>query len=62
MILLDNINLLDDSKIEYYKQNKRNAVVYSDIIYTFDIEVSSLFNINGKWTNFDYNIKDYEYI
>lgn len=62
MILLDNINLLDDSKIEYYKQNKRNAVVYSDIIYTFDIEVSSLFLINGKWTNFDYSIKDYSNI
>ena len=62
MIFLDNINLLDDSKIEYYKQNKRNAVVYSDIIYTFDIEVSSLFNINGKWSNFDYNIKDYSEI
>ena len=59
MIELTNINDLDDSKILYYKQPKRNAVVYSDIIYTFDIEVSSLFNINGKWQNFDYSIEDY---
>ena len=59
MIELKNINDLDDSKILYYKQPKRNAVVYSDVIYTFDIEVSSLFNINGKWQNFDYSIEDY---
>lgn len=42
------------------KVNKRTgkckaSVTYSDTIYTFDIEVSSLFKINGKWQRFDYN-------
>lgn len=31
----------------------------SNIIYTFDIEVVSLFKINGVWQNFDKNIDDY---
>ena len=35
---------------------------YSDTIYTFDIETTSLFLINGKWQRFDYSIKDYRKI
>lgn len=34
---------------------------YNDIIYTFDIEVTSLFNINNDWSIFDYNISAEEY-
>lgn len=56
---ITNVNQLDDNLIIHYKQNKRNAPVYSDIIYTFDIEVSSLFLIDGKWQRFNYDIKDY---
>lgn len=59
MYKIDDMNQIDDSEIIYYKQNKRNAPVYSDIIYTFDIEVSSLFLIDGKWHRFNYDIKYY---
>ena len=32
---------------------------YSDIIYTFDIESTSMFCINGVWQKFDPTIEDY---
>ena len=35
---------------------------YSDTIYSFDIETTSLFYINNKWQRFDYSIKDYRKI
>ena len=34
----------------------------SDVIYTFDIEVTSLFYINGEWQPFDYSIDNYDNI
>lgn len=59
MLEIKNVDDIKDDTILYYKQNKRNAPVYSDVIYTFDIEVSSLFNINSKWQRFNYDISDY---
>ena len=38
------------------KRTKRGEDLYNDTIYTFDIEVTSLFNINNEWRVFDYNI------
>lgn len=38
------------------KRTKRGEELYNDTIYTFDIEVTSLFKINGAWRVFDYNI------
>ena len=36
------------------KGNKhRPTMIYSDTIYSFDIEVSNLFNIEGSWQTFD---------
>ena len=35
---------------------------YSDNIYTFDIESTSMFYINGEWQKFDYSIEDYSNI
>jgi hypothetical protein len=47
---------LKDDETELYNKrgNKwRKNAVYSDAIYTFDIEVSNLFNLGGEWTIFD---------
>lgn len=45
-----------------YKNDKHydriSKKYYSDGIYTFDIETSTAFFINNKWTEFDYSIKD----
>lgn len=44
----------DESKLYNRKGTKnRPMCVYSDTIYTFDIEVSNLFFIDGKWQVFD---------
>ena len=37
-----------------YKDKVGNK--HSDVIYTFDIETTSMFFINGKWQKFDYSI------
>lgn len=44
----------------YKKQGKKNKPT-SDTIYTFDIEVSSLFKIDGVWRSFDYSKDQKEY-
>lgn len=60
MIELKDVNQIIDRHHDCFKVSRRNGKTrYSDNIYTFDIEVSSLFKINGTWRNFDYSIKDY---
>lgn len=49
-------DLTDFKRAPIYRSGKKS---YSDIIYAFDIEVSSLFNINGTWQRFDDTITDY---
>ena len=48
-------DLVDDNTFLYNKKgNKyRKTTVYSDTIYSFDIEVSNLFFFDGKWQVFD---------
>lgn len=46
--------------IEKVYRNRRG--VYSDTIYTLDIETTSLFKIRGKWQGFDKTIEDYTHI
>lgn len=41
-----------------YKAGKR---MYSDTIYTFDIEATNMFFINGKWRPFDKSIPPHSY-
>lgn len=55
MIYYDDIQ--DATPKLYNKKGSKNnpATVYSDNIYSFDIEVSNLFKINGVWQNFDYS-------
>ena len=44
----------------FKKKGKKNKVT-SDTIYTFDIEVSSLFRLDGKWQAFDYDRPQIDY-
>lgn len=55
---------LIEPKNTVYKRGSRLSAgrEYSDNIYTFDIEVSSLFKINNVWQSFDYSIYDYSEI
>ena len=41
---------------DVYKRRGKHSKPYSDTIYTFDIETTSLFYINDKWQTFDYNL------
>lgn len=62
MHVINDINALNDApKNSIFKKGNRyhDGVEYSDNIYTFDIEVTSLFKINGKWQRFNYDITDY---
>ena len=43
------------------KKTKRGMRTYSDTIYTFDIETTSLFKINGKWDVFNYDLPKESY-
>lgn len=43
------------------KKTKSGKRTYSDTIYTFDIETTSLFKINGHWDVFNYNLKKDSY-
>lgn len=52
---------LQFSDDRYYKKKSKRAKVTSDTIYTFDIEVTSLFKINNKWQPFDYDLSQDEY-
>lgn len=53
--------------IKYFKDVKKPSIYknrhgsYSNEIYTFDIETTSMFNINGKWQLFDKSISSKEY-
>ena len=47
----------EDVKAMSIYKNKKGT--FSDDIYTFDIETTSLFLINGKWQLFDKSIKNY---
>lgn len=51
---------LKDVKPQHVYRTKHG--VYSDEIYTLDIEVTSLFKIGGKWQTFDKSISDYSEI
>ena len=46
---------------KWYKKKGKNNKVTSDTIYTFDIEVSSLFKLDGKWQAFDYDRPQVDY-
>lgn len=50
-----NLSEFEDVKKYSFYTNKKGDKI-SDAIYTFDIETTSLFYINGKWTSFDYSI------
>lgn len=59
MIFIDNANQI---KLPIENVYRNRTGVYSDTIYTFDIETTSLFYINGKWQGFDKSINDYSNI
>lgn len=55
-------NLIDVTVDSYYpRRNKTFDKAVSNTIYSFDIEVSSLFRIDGEWKEFDYGISQEEY-
>lgn len=58
---LTSVKQLNDPENVCYKRGTKykQGCRYSDNIYTFDIEVTSLFNINNNWQPFDYSIDDY---
>lgn len=49
-------------KDEFTRPYHTKSGCYSDTIYTFDIETTSMFYINGKWQKFDPSIKNYSKI
>ena len=51
------INELQDVKKPSINKNRWGS--YSNEIYSFDIETTSIFLINGKWQQFDKSISDY---
>ena len=55
--MIDYHQLKDDESLVYKKRGtmRRKTKNYSDTIYSFDIETSNLFFINGEWRVFDYN-------
>lgn len=55
-------HLRDIKNPTVYKKRKRNSVPVSDTIYSFDIEVSNMFYINGKWQVFNKELSKHEYI
>lgn len=57
MAMIDYHNLYDPKPVPIYRCQGK---CYSDTIYTFDIEVSSLFKIDGTWQCFDKGISDYK--
>ena len=44
----------------FKKKGKKNKPT-SDTIYSFDIEVSSLFKLDGVWQSFDYSVDQKTY-
>ena len=58
MIEYEHLEFSDD---KFFKKKGKKNKVTSDTIYSFDIEVSSLFKIDGVWQSFDYSISQQEY-
>lgn len=56
-------DLMVDDEGEAHKpfRSKKYKLPVSENIYTFDIEVASLYKINNKWQRFDYSISQEEY-
>lgn len=56
-------HLINDDEGEMHRpqRTKKYKLPVSENIYTFDIEVASLFKINGKWQRFDYSISQDDY-
>lgn len=52
--------LKDETDVVYKRKGKRYRPT-SDTIYTFDIEVSSIYKLDGEWQAFDYNRPQQEY-
>lgn len=61
MQLITKVSEIEDIIDTVARINKKGKQLFSDTIYTFDIEVSSLFKINDEWTVFDYNISPEDY-
>lgn len=61
MKLITKVSEIEDILKPVYKISKKGKQCFSDTIYTFDIEVSSLFNINNQWQVFDYSIPAEDY-
>jgi len=59
MIIIDDVKKLHDVPQHVFR-NKSGC--YSDEVYTFDIETTSLFKIDGVFQPFDRNIADYSNI
>ena len=51
---MQHYTLLKDDETQFIKP-KKSKITYSDTIYTFDCETTSLFFIDGKWQKFDYS-------
>lgn len=49
-------------KDEFGRPYHTKGGCFSDVIYTFDIETTSMFFINGSWQKFDPSIKNYSNI
>lgn len=60
MIHFSKLRDIEDDTYRKRKTKKRPACIYSNTIYTFDIEVSNLFYMDGKWTVFD-DTRDKDY-
>ena len=65
-IAMDMVLITKPEEIQNYlnpvtRRTKQGNQYYNDTIYTFDIEVTSLFNINGEWRTFDYSIPAEQY-
>lgn len=58
MMELYNGQVIDLSKHKVYRSG--HDMSYSDTIYCFDIETTSMFYIDGEWREFDYSISDYK--
>lgn len=51
----------DDGETHKPQRSKKYRLPVSENIYCFDIEVASLFKIDGKWQRFNYDISQDEY-
>ena len=57
-----NFSQLKDTTIGRCKKKTKSGMrTYSNTIYTFDIETTSLFKVNGKWDVFNYDLPKESY-